>query len=787
MEDKDKRIQELFDRIEKLSRQQKVFHDEIYRLYEDLKQLRASAANHMGSSPEQTPAPSPEPQVSRPVVAAEKVARFEDRQRAVDQEAPAPQVSRQSKSAWEDFIGTNLLNKVGIAVLVIGVAFGTKYSIDNDLIDPLTRIVLGYLSGVVLTGIALRLREGHPGFSAVLLSGGMAVFYFITYAAYSFYDLIPQIPAFMLMVMFTVFTVFASLRYNMEVISIIALVGAYAVPLLLSDGSGRVVVLFTYITIINTGILVLAFHRYWKRLYYLAFALTWLTFASWFSFTFYKDHQTTISLIFSSVFFITFYVTFLAHKLLRREALGRGDVISMLVNSFVFYGFGYLSIASLPEGEQYLGLFTLLTAVVHFVACMLIYKTQARASDIFYFVAGMVLVFLTIAVPVQLEGNWVTLVWASEATLMFWIGRSKGLATYEKISYPLIGLAFVSLLHDWSHGYPGSYYYMYEHDPDHTIFFNINFLTSMLVAGTFAAIFFFHNRHPDSALEKSNVRWPKLVTDTLPVLVLAILYIGFYKEIEAYWYNLYAGSRLTIQGDDSVDYDQYNHYLLHLKNIWLLIFSAVFAGVFSLIVKTKWQTRPAVLGGLALNALVLLAFVSTGLLELSSLRMGFLDQDLAAYYDVGSAFVVIRYVAIVVLLPVLWLSMKLLATGYPGHDLLRSGHLYLHLVVLALLSSELLHWLDMARMENSLKLSLSILWGIYALFMIVYGLSRDLKHIRIGGIVLFAATLLKLFAYDMADMSTILKTVVMIILGALLLTASFIYNKFKRSAGNEAP
>lgn len=38
----------------------------------------------------------------------------------------------------------------------------------------------------------------------------------------------------------------------------------------------------------------------------------------------------------------------------------------------------------------------------------------------------------------------------------------------------------------------------------------------------------------------------------------------------------------------------------------------------------------------------------------------------------------------------------------------------------------------------------------------------------------------------MADMSTILKTIVMMILGALLLIASFIYNKYKRSAGNEA-
>lgn len=787
MEEKDKRIQELFDRIEKLSRQQKVFHDEIYRLYGEVQKLKASTATEITSSLDETPTPLREPQATPQTVVTEKIAHFEGRQTSVHQQGPAPQVSRQSKGAWEDFVGTNLLNKVGIAVLVIGVAFGTKYSIDNDLIDPLTRIVLGYLSGVVLTGIALRLRESHPGFSAVLLSGGMAVFYFITYAAHSFYDLIPQIPAFVLMVMFTVFTVFASLRYNMEAISIIALVGAYAVPLLLSDGSGRVVVLFTYITIINTGILVLAFHRYWKRLYYLAFALTWLTFASWFSFTFHKDHQTTVSLVFSSVFFVTFYVTFLAHKLLRKEALNRGDVISMLANSFVFYGFGYLTITLLPEGEQYLGLFTLLTAVVHFVACLLIYKSQARASDIFYFVAGMVLVFLTIAVPVQLEGNWVTLVWAGEATLMFWIGRTKGLAVYEKISYPLIGLTFFSLLHDWSDQYPGSYYYLYEHNADYIIFFNIHFLTSMLVAAAFITIVFLHMRYPEGYLEKAKVRWPTVVAGALPVMALAIVYIGFYKEIEAYWLNVYAGSRLTIQGDDGVEYHRYNHHLLNLKNVWLLIFSAVFAGVFASMVRTRWSTRPAVLGSLTLNAVVLIVFVSTGSPELSSLRRGYLDQDLAAYYDAGFAFVAIRYAAISAVLAVLWLSMRLLRTEHPGHDLRKAGDLYLHFIALALLSSELLHWLDMARMENSLKLSLSILWGIYALFMIVYGLSRDFKHIRIGGIVLFAATLLKLFAYDMADMSTILKTIVMIILGALLLTASFIYNKFKRSAGNEAP
>jgi uncharacterized membrane protein len=52
--------------------------------------------------------------------------------------------------------------------------------------------------------------------------------------------------------------------------------------------------------------------------------------------------------------------------------------------------------------------------------------------------------------------------------------------------------------------------------------------------------------------------------------------------------------------------------------------------------------------------------------------------------------------------------------------------------------------------------------------------------------VLFAVTLIKLFLYDMEDMSTIAKTLVMIILGILMLVSSFLYNKYKKPVENEA-
>ncbi|HEX8637054.1 MAG TPA: DUF2339 domain-containing protein, partial [Pyrinomonadaceae bacterium] len=80
---------------------------------------------------------------------------------------------RSEKSDLEKFIGENLISKIGIVILIIGVGIGAKYAIDNDLISPLGRIIIGYAFGFGLLGFAVKLKEKYLNFSSVLLSGGM--------------------------------------------------------------------------------------------------------------------------------------------------------------------------------------------------------------------------------------------------------------------------------------------------------------------------------------------------------------------------------------------------------------------------------------------------------------------------------------------------------------------------------------------------------------------------------------------------------------------------------------
>jgi uncharacterized membrane protein len=110
--------------------------------------------------------------------------------------------------------------------------------------------------------------------------------------------------------------------------------------------------------------------------------------------------------------------------------------------------------------------------------------------------------------------------------------------------------------------------------------------------------------------------------------------------------------------------------------------------------------------------------------------------------------------------------------------------LYLSIVWVG--SSELINWMDITHSAQSYKLGLSILWGVYALLIIVMGIWKKKKHLRIGAIVLFAVTLLKLFLYDISYLDTLSKTIVFVSLGILLLIISFLYTKYKNiiSANN---
>jgi uncharacterized membrane protein len=678
----------------------------------------------------------------------------------------------------EKFIGENLINKIGIIITVIGVGIGAKYAIDHQLISPWTRIILGYLLGLGLLGFAIRLRRKYENFSAVLLSGSMAIMYFITFAAYSFYSLIPLTFAFVLMVLFTIFTVAAAIRYDKQVIAHIGLVGAYAVPFLLSEDSGKVVILFSYMAIINAGILVIAFRKYWKPLYYSSFLLTWIIFLTWYIPKYETANHFGLSWIFISIFFVTFYIIFLAYKLLKKEKFAIEDILLLLANSSVFYGLGYSILRRHLQGEDFQGLFTLGNALIHMVVSILIYRQKQADRNLFFFIVGLSLAFLTIAIPVQLDGNWVTLLWSAEAAMLFWIGRTKNASVYELLSYPLMILAFFSITLGW----PSVYHTASSWPVGEKIIplANINFLTSTIFIVSFAFI----NILNQNRQFKTPLQWQEtlmqIMNFIIPGMLLIVLYFAFEMEIVTFWKQHYANTSVMLDKGYQVMQEIHNDNILPYKIISVLIYSLLFFSVLSYINILKLKKSLLGLINLGFNAIVVVSFLTVGLFVLGALRENYLSQTLSEYYYRGIMDIGIRYFSFAFVALMLFAVYTYIRQEFLGRDLHMGFDFLLHVTVLTIASNELINWMDLLGSEQSYKLGLSILWGVYALLLIVLGIWKKKLHLRIGAIVLFSVTLIKLFFYDLTYLDTISKTIVFVILGLLLLVISFLYTKYRK-------
>lgn len=213
---------------------------------------------------------------------------------------------------FEETIGARWFSIIGIVVLVLGIAIGVKYAIDQNLINETTRLVLGYLAGGIILSLALVYKKKYDVFSAILLSGAMSVMYFTTYVGYSHYHFYSAPVAFVIMALFTGFTVFAAHIYNYEIIAVIGLVGGYAMPMLLSTGSGEIQYVFGFMLILNSGVLALSFKKYWKFVNHIAYALSWLIFAVWMASSYNPETYFGRAMFFATAFYLIFYMSFIA-------------------------------------------------------------------------------------------------------------------------------------------------------------------------------------------------------------------------------------------------------------------------------------------------------------------------------------------------------------------------------------------------------------------------------------------------------------------------------------------
>jgi uncharacterized membrane protein len=145
--------------------------------------------------------------------------------------------------------------------------------------------------------------------------------------------------------------------------------------------------------------------------------------------------------------------------------------------------------------------------------------------------------------------------------------------------------------------------------------------------------------------------------------------------------------------------------------------------------------------------------------------------------DFGTQYL-LRYSSIAILGGLLFSTSQYIKQPFVQLNSTVGINIATHIIFLCVLTSELFNWMHLMNTQSIYKLGLSLLWSGYGFGMIIYGIWKRIKHLRIMAFIIFGLTILKLFLYDIAHQSTISKTIVMMSLGAVLLIVSFLYNKY---------
>lgn len=379
----------------------------------------------------------------KPVITAEPATEPSPPQQVTPVPTPPPKPA--PKMDLESLIAGRWLNRIGIVALLLAGSFFLKFAFDNDWIGPAGRVVIGLLAGsALIVSSQTLLKRGYSYFSDGIAGLGAGVLYLSLYAAHQLYHLVPSWAAFGGMAITTAALMGLALGRGSLRIALLALAGGFLTPALLSSGVDAQIQLFSYLAILNMGLMFLARRRDWDLLPPLALLATIAYYIGWNDQFYLAATHLLATLLFLTLFFAQF-ATLSVLQARRSERLAALQILLLLLNAaFYLIALGDLLY---DHYRAYLTLALLLLSAAYLGMMRLSPPSPARLPF-----AAMALTAATLAIPVQLEGEWIAIAWAIEGAALAGSGFRSGNASLRNASLILFSLAALTLLSDLPDG-----------------------------------------------------------------------------------------------------------------------------------------------------------------------------------------------------------------------------------------------------------------------------------------------------------------------------------------------
>ncbi len=426
----------------------------------------------------------------------------------------------------ESMIGRRWIGWIAVSLLLFATAFFLKYAFDNRWIGELGRVAIGiaFGCGMCLAGFRYYQR-GWRNFSQILTGGGIVLLYLSNYAAFGYYHLVGQKMAFAYLLVLVAEAAVLALVYNAPAIAIMALIGGFLTPMLLHSDRDQYRSFFTYLIALDAGALALLKH--WRGLSSVAYAGTQLLFWMWYNENYHHQKRAAV-LVFQTALFLLFLLAHLGRELIRRESATAEDLALLLINPFVFFATAYHLLN--PTYHDWMGVFAIVMALLYAGAAkILLMRSVGTRREVLPLIA-VALAFVSIAIPIQLRSNWITIGWAVEGVAILWAGLEIRSSRLRAHALTLLGLALGKLLF-WDTPY--------AFRPLFIPIFNRYFLSSLLVIACLAGGAFLYQR--TTKLTVSEARAARLT-----LMLAAAVALWFVMSIETHtFFDARAASQRT--------------------------------------------------------------------------------------------------------------------------------------------------------------------------------------------------------------------------------------------------
>ncbi len=671
-----------------------------------------------------------------------------DATQKTNQQKEAPQ----EKNFVGKIFGENLLSKVGIITLVLGIGFFVKYAIDQDWINEIGRVGIGLLTGAIIIGIAHKLKSSYHVFSSILVGGGISVFYITITLAFREYELFGQTPAFIMLIGTTAFSVILSLLYNRKELAIFSLLGGFSSPLMVSTGTGNYIVLFSYILILNTGMLVVSFRKSWRVIGVLCYVLTLLFFWLWL----FQSYNSELvgAIVFSTLFFLQFYLLAIIDHFRTEKKITSYQAMLILSDNLLFFASCFYIFRNYPYDVR--GIITIAIALINAVILIVLFRNSKVDRKLIYLLIALVMSFVSLAVPIQLHGHAITMFWAAETVILLWLWQKSQIKVFQ-VGFLIIGvLVLISYTMDLIHTYSNVEYL--------PIIANKGFITGVVViASCIINGWLLKKEGKDDVIEVNGIfYWSiKNVIKTLKFFMVLFAFLVPFFELNC--------QLMLITDIDG---------LASFRYATLATYTIFFIAILAFVYRKNTQAGNSVFW---LFFISVLFYTSINNYLIIDLRF-----DIFNFGEYTASHFLIHFLGLFAVASIIYLLIKgkgaLLADKIPVFCWLT----VICSVVILSIETDNIVILLFGNKENYYSIlydvhtfGYPVLWGIIAAILMIWGLKQKEVLLRKISLVFFGVIIVKFYAYDVWRMSQAGRIVSFVLLGVILLVVSFLQQKIK--------